>query len=54
MSLTDHVTAHPDRTDGELITTTTLIWLDRNGNWARTKQRLYRLGDRSNATESQQ
>lgn len=54
MSLTGHVTGHPQRADGELVTTSRLVWLDRNGKWARTKQRLYRLGDRSNAAEGPQ
>jgi hypothetical protein len=54
MSLSGHVTGHPERADGELVTTTRLVWLDRHGKWARTKQRLYRLGDRSNAAERQQ
>lgn len=47
MSLTGQVTAHPERADGELITTTRLVWLDRNGKWARTWNRTYRLGDRA-------
>lgn len=54
MSLSGRVTGHPQRADGELITTTTLVWLDRHRKWARTKQCLYRLGDRADATEHQQ
>jgi hypothetical protein len=54
MSLTGHVTGHSERADGMLVTTTRLVWLDRNGKWARTKRRLYRLGERSNAVESRQ
>ena len=54
MSLSGHVTGHPERADGELVTTTRLVWLDRHGKWARTRQRLYRLGDRSNAVKDQQ
>jgi hypothetical protein len=46
-----YVTGHPERADGELVTTTRLVWLDCNGKWARTKQRLYRRGDRSNPAE---
>jgi hypothetical protein len=54
MSLTGYVTGHSERADGMLVTTARLVWLDRNGKWARTKRRLYRLGDRSNAAESRQ
>jgi hypothetical protein len=54
MSLSGHVIGHSERADGELVTTTRLVWLNHHGRWARTKQRLYRLGDRSNAAESRQ
>lgn len=31
----------------ELVATTRLIWLDRNGSWARTRNGLYRLGQQA-------
>lgn len=32
MSFTGHVTAHPERADGELVTATRLVWLPATGN----------------------
>ncbi|MEH2560104.1 hypothetical protein V1286_007633 [Bradyrhizobium algeriense] len=35
---------------GELVATTRLVWLDRNSSWARTKDGLYRLGQRATSS----
>jgi hypothetical protein len=40
------VTGHPGFGDARTIHTSQLIWLDRNRKWARTWNRVYRLGDR--------
>lgn len=34
----------------ELVAPTRLIWLDRNGSWARTRDGLYRLGQRARSS----
>jgi hypothetical protein len=39
------VTGHPGHGDARLIRTSQLIWLDRNRKWARTWNRIYRLGE---------
>jgi len=44
------LTGHAQASGGELVATTRLIWLDRNGSWARTKDCLYRLGQRTTAS----
>jgi hypothetical protein len=54
MLLRGHVTAHPEHADGELIEIASLVWLDRYAKWARTRDRLYRLGRRSDVSESQE
>lgn len=45
--LVGRVTKHPQHSDARTIHTSQLIWLDRNRKWARTWNRLYRLGDPS-------
>lgn len=47
MSLIGHVMDHPKHADGKLIRTATLVWLDRRRKWARTKDIIWRLGERS-------
>ena len=47
MSLIGHVMEHPKHADGKLIRTATLVWLDRRRKWARTRDVIWRLGDRS-------
>jgi hypothetical protein len=47
MSLIGHAKGHPKHVDGKLITTATLVWLDRRAKWARTRDIIWRLGDRS-------
>ena len=44
MVLTGHVVGHPHQADGRTIRTSEVIWLDRDRNWARSWNRLYRLG----------
>jgi hypothetical protein len=44
--LVGSVAGHPERSDGTRIHTSQLIWLDRNRKWARTWNRVYRLGAR--------
>jgi hypothetical protein len=41
------VTGHPQHSDARTIRTSQLIWLDRNRKWARTWNRIYRLGNRA-------
>ncbi|SDJ63025.1 hypothetical protein SAMN05216338_105721 [Bradyrhizobium sp. Rc2d] len=43
--LVGYVSGHPLYTSARAIHTSQLIWLDRNRKWARTWNRLYRLGD---------
>jgi hypothetical protein len=43
--LVGYVTGHPRYTSARTIHTSQLIWLDRDRKWARTWNRLYRLGD---------
>jgi hypothetical protein len=45
--LVGRVTGHPRLSDARVIRTSQLIWLDRNRKWARTWNRIYRLGDRT-------
>ncbi|KOY09306.1 hypothetical protein WN73_05150 [Bradyrhizobium sp. CCBAU 45394] len=45
--LVGRVTKHPQHSDARTIRTSQLIWLDRNRRWARTWNRIYRLGDRA-------
>jgi hypothetical protein len=45
--LAGRVTGHPRLSDGRTIRTSQLIWLDRDRKWARTWNRIYRLGDRT-------
>lgn len=47
MSPAVHVIGHPELADHEQIETVILAWLDRSGQWARAKDRLYRLGHRA-------
>jgi hypothetical protein len=44
------LTGGVERSGGELVATTRLIWLDRNGTWARTSDRLYRFGHRATSS----
>ncbi len=44
MVLTGRVSGHPHLADGSFIHTSEVVWLDRNRNWARSWNRLYRLG----------
>lgn len=46
--LVGRVSGHPRLTDGSTIHTSQLIWLDRKHKWARTWNRVYRLGERAN------
>ncbi|QOG19138.1 DUF6634 family protein [Bradyrhizobium sp. SEMIA] len=43
--LVGYVSGHPLFTSARTIHTSQLIWLDRHRKWARTWNRLYRLGD---------
>lgn len=52
MSIIGNVTDHPMHADSELIRTARLVWLDRNGKWARARDRLYLLGQRSSLPSS--
>lgn len=45
--LLGRVAAHPQLGDIERLRTSQLIWLDRNRQWARTWNRVYRLGERA-------
>jgi hypothetical protein len=45
--LVGRVTAHPLLGDTGTLRTSQLIWLDRNRQWARTWNRVYRLGERA-------
>lgn len=45
MVLMGSVTNHPLLDEGKTIHTSQLIWLDRNRTWARTWNRVYRLGE---------
>ncbi|WFU53640.1 hypothetical protein QA639_28800 [Bradyrhizobium pachyrhizi] len=43
------VVCHPELRNFSRIHTSQLIWLDRSRKWARTWNRVYRLGERSDA-----
>jgi hypothetical protein len=45
--LIGRVTAHPCHLDGRMIRTSQLIWLAHDRTWARTWNRVYRLGRRA-------
>lgn len=45
MVLTGRVSCHPRLADGSFIHTSEVIWLDRTRDWARSWNRLYRLGE---------
>jgi hypothetical protein len=45
--LVGSVTGHPQHGGSVTIRTSQLIWLDRNLQWARTRNRVYRLGERA-------
>jgi hypothetical protein len=45
--LVGNVTRHPQHVDSRTIRTSQLIFLDRNRQWARTFNRVYRLGERA-------
>jgi hypothetical protein len=44
-ALAGSVTGHPGLGDSKLIRTSQLVWLDRDRRWARTRNRVYRLGE---------
>lgn len=44
MVLNGRVSGHPHLADGETIHTSEVIWFDRDRQWARSWNRLYRLG----------
>lgn len=50
--LVGYVSGHPLYTSARTIHTSQLIWLDRHRKWARTWNRIYRLGDGSNPAAS--
>jgi hypothetical protein len=50
--LSGHVSGHPRLPDGSRIRASEPVWLDRNGRWARTWNRVYRLGDRADRETS--
>lgn len=43
MTLVGRITGHPLLQSGRQIETSELVWLDRNGGWARTMSRVYVL-----------
>jgi hypothetical protein len=45
--LTGRVTGHPQHGDIGNLRTSQVIWLDRDRGWARTWNRVYRLGERA-------
>lgn len=45
--LVGSVTGHPQHGDTRTIRTSQLVWLDRNRQWARTWNRVYRIGERA-------
>jgi hypothetical protein len=45
--LVGSVVGHPQHADNRTIRTSQLIWLDRNREWARTWNRVYRIGERA-------
>jgi hypothetical protein len=47
MVLVGRVTGHPRVGDARSIRTSQLIWLDQHRKWARTWNRVYRLGERA-------
>jgi hypothetical protein len=47
MLLVGMVTGHPQHPAGTKIHTSQLVWLDRNKRWARSWNRVYRLGAHS-------
>ncbi len=49
MVLAGRVFGHPHLDDEKTIHTSQLIWLDRHHNWARSWNRIYRLGERASA-----
>jgi hypothetical protein len=44
------ITGRAGCSGGAPVTTTPLVWLDHNGRWARTRDGLYRLGDRATSS----
>jgi hypothetical protein len=44
------LTGRVERSGGELVATTRLIWLDRKDSWARTRDGLYRLGQQATSS----
>ncbi|MGJ4932564.1 DUF6634 family protein [Bradyrhizobium sp. HKCCYLS2038] len=40
------VYGHPHKRDGERVTTSPVVWIDRDYQWCRTRSRLYRLDGR--------
>lgn len=52
--LVGRVTGHPRVGDARRIRTSQLIWLDRHRKWARTWNRVYRLGERGSEPITQE
>jgi hypothetical protein len=45
MTLLGVATGHPYLVDGREATTSPIVWLDRKGRWARSQNRLWKLGE---------
>jgi hypothetical protein len=45
MTLVGEVSAHPTIADGKVTETREIVWLDRKRRWARTRNRLWLLGE---------
>jgi hypothetical protein len=45
MTLVGKVSAHPTIADGKQTETREIVWLDRKRRWARTRDRLWMLGE---------
>lgn len=45
MTLIGRATGHPYLLDGKDATTSPILWLDRKGRWARSQNRLWKLGE---------
>lgn len=49
LALAGQVTGHPHVPDGRVAQTSVIVWLDRKKEWARTWNRIYRLGKRAHS-----
>jgi hypothetical protein len=45
MTLVGKVSDHPAISDGKVIETSQIVWLDRKNGWARSRSRLWLLGE---------